>query len=262
MHIEIHGPGRAGGALAIAAERSGHVIVGIKGRSDASVRSLAEMVTVIPDDADLRIIAVADDAISDLGEQLAAEPPIPTIHISGSVPVDVLAPIGATGAPIGSFHPLQTLPDPVTGADRLPGAWVAVTAEEPFRESLDDFAVSLGCRPFPLDDDHKALYHAAAASAANFTIASLSLAQRLFEEAGVPFEASKPLVEAIVANAFTLGPREALTGPIARGDVTTVRRQIEAVAETGEKNLAVFRDLARATARTADASSGIDEAIG
>ena len=154
------------------------------------------------------------------------------------------------------------MPCPVAGADSLPGAWVAITATSPLDGFLATFARSLGCVPFDLSDDNKAVYHAAAASAANYPLAALALAQRLFESSGVPFEASRPLVEAIVENAYAMGPEAALTGPIARGDTGTVSRQLAAVASVGETEDLVFRSFAKGTARIAGADADMDEAIG
>ena len=142
----------------------------------------------------------------------------------------MLQPLAATGAATGSFHPLQTLPTPEAGADRLAGSWVAVTASEPLTDKLHAFAESLGTHPFDLADEAKPLYHAGAAAAANFPLAALTMAADLFTAAGVPVAAARPLVEAAVANAFEMGPRAALTGPVVRGDAATVSAQLDAVA--------------------------------
>lgn len=262
MNIELHGPGRAGGALVIAAHRAGHRIVGVHGRSASAIRLLSKAVAVESGNPDLRVIAVSDDAIGVVADELAALAPVPTVHLSGSVPVSALTSIGDRGASIGSFHPLQTLPTPAIGADRLSGAWVAITASEPLNRQLALFARSLGCTPFELADDKKAIYHAAAASAANYPLAALALARRLFGAAGVPFEASRPLVDAIVANAYEMGPEDALTGPIARGDSGTVTRQVKAVAKVGELEQLAFRSFAKGTAAIAGSGQDIDEAIG
>lgn len=261
MNIELHGPGRAGGAVVIAAHRAGHRIVGIGGRSEASVLDLAELVPVEDGPPDLRIIAVTDDAIDVVADSLAQGDALPTVHLSGSVPISALSSIESNGAAVGSFHPLQTLPAASVGADRLPGAWIGVTATGTLRDDLFDLARSLGCNPFDLRDDVKPLYHAAAASAANFPLASLALAERLFDAADVPFAASQPLVEAIVANAYAMGPANALTGPIARGDVGTVARQVAAVADTGERESTAFRHFALGTAVMADAGREVEDAI-
>lgn len=262
MNIAIHGAGRAGGALAMAASSAGHSIVSIVSRSVQSVDRLAALVEVRSGAPDLVILAVSDDATSATAATIAVGgSTVPTVHLSGALPVSALDPIGRTGVQIGSIHPLQTLPDAQRGAERLSGAWMAVTAQDPLRKLLFDFATSLGCQPFDLDDADKPMYHAGAAAAANYTLTTLALARSLLEAAGVPFEAVRPLVDAVIDNAFEMGPTEALTGPIARGDAATVRRQIEAIRRTMPEAEGTFIDFARATAAMAGTSVEIEVAL-
>jgi predicted short-subunit dehydrogenase-like oxidoreductase (DUF2520 family) len=105
--------------------------------------------------------------------------------------------------------------------------------------------------PFYLADTAKPTYHAGAAAASNYVIAALDLAKSLLDTAGVPFEAAKPLTTTAMNNAFTLGPKSALTGPIAREDWETVRGQFEAVGRLGPALARQFRLMAEATAITA-----------
>ncbi|HSJ71120.1 MAG TPA: DUF2520 domain-containing protein [Acidimicrobiia bacterium] len=261
MNIEIHGTGRAAGALGLRAVSSGHRITAVYGRSEDRVAELEDRLGVTGDHPDLRIIAVSDDAIESVVEGLVGAGAVPTVHVSGSMPVSILNAL-ADRMPTGSFHPLQTLPDMDRGAARLEGAWVAVTATEPFAVDLDRFAESLGCRAFRLEDSDKAVYHAAAAACANYVLVALGLGETLFTAAGVRFDAARPLVEAIVANAFTIGPSIALTGPIARGDVGTVRRQLAAAEGIDEATASIFRSMARATATFAGSSDDMVDAIG
>ena len=225
-------------SLAMAFAAAGHDIVAVVGRTAESAEHGAALVgstALTLDDglppADLLIISVRDGLIGSIAGALAERQPEAgaAIHVSGLTSVDALAPLAAIGISTGAFHPLQTLPTPEAGAARLRGAHIAVTADLPLREELGDLARDIGATPFLLDDDAKPLYHAAAAAAANFPLGVLSIAQDLFTEAGVPWEAARPLVEAVVANAFDLGPRAALTGPVARGDVGTVAAQLRAV---------------------------------
>lgn len=240
MRIALVGPGRAGTAIALAARRAGHRLVAVAARSAGAAFPPAERLggdaIAIGDSlpaCDLVIIAVPDGVIHLVAGLVAPTVPDGTsvVHLSGAVPVTALEPIAERGNQIGSFHPLQTLPTPEAGARRLAGAWIAVTAGEPLRSDLTDFARSLAATPFDLADDVRILYHAAAVAASNFPIAALAVAEELFGRAGVPFHASRPLAEAAVGNAFELGPRTALTGPIVRGDVETVARQQAAVEE-------------------------------
>jgi predicted short-subunit dehydrogenase-like oxidoreductase (DUF2520 family) len=138
---------------------------------------------------------------------------------------------------------------------------MAVTADEPLRSLLHEFAASIGCHPFDLNDDVKPLYHAAAAAAANYTLTTLDLSLALFEAAGVPFEAAHPLIEAIIANAFDLGPAGALTGPVARGDVSTVAAQVAAIRDAIPQAEELFVDLTRSTAALAGTSDEIERAL-
>jgi predicted short-subunit dehydrogenase-like oxidoreductase (DUF2520 family) len=225
-------------SLAVAASAAGHDIAGVVGRTPESAAHAASLVDAVPltiDDAlptaDLLMIATRDGVIGTVAAALADNVAGigSAVHVSGLTPVAVLDPLRKAGLRTGSFHPLQTLPTPEAGAARLAGAFVAVTAESPLREMLNDLATDLGATPFPLSDDAKPVYHAAAAAAANFPLAALAMAKDLFNEAGVPWAAARPLVEAVVANAFDLGPRAALTGPVVRGDVETVAAQLRAV---------------------------------
>ena len=249
MRIIVVGPGRAGLSIATAAHASGHDVVAIVGKDDDQAQTAAGAVgarALGPGDslppADLLVLATRDDDIAPVAAALAERIAGigSAVHLSGLASVSTLAPLVGAGMDVGSFHPLQTLPSPEAGAARLGGAWVAVTASPPLRGRLHDLAASLGAHPFDLADHAKALYHAGAASAANFPLLALSMASDLFEAVGVPFEAARPLVEAVIANAFEIGPRPSLTGPVARGDIGTVEAQLDAVAAQAPQWLGAF----------------------
>lgn len=260
MRIVLVGPGRAGGALAIALDRAGHDIIAVAARQPARAKEAADRFNAAPvalgdpiPSTDLVLIAVRDDAIGHVARALA--PVIGdadgVVHVSGATAVGALEPIAHAGAQTGSFHPLQTLPTPEAGADKLDGAWIAVTADEPLRTTLHELAASIGGRPFDLGDEHRTTYHAAAAAAANFPLAALTISRDLFAAAGVPFDAAEPLVEAVVANAFEYGPSQSLTGPVARGDVDTVAAHLAAVSEATPQWREAFLALVAATADVA-----------
>ncbi|NND01171.1 MAG: DUF2520 domain-containing protein [Acidimicrobiia bacterium] len=259
MDLTVIGPGRAGMSIAIAAQRSGHSIVAVVGRTLGAAESAAARVDAQPfgfeaefPSGELMLISSRDDVIADLATSIAARiPPAAgsgAVHLSGLVPRSALAPLREAGYRTGTFHPLQTLPNPDSGAAQLAGAWVGITADD-LAPTLNEFAESLGLTPFSIADDKKSLYHAAAAAAANFPLGSLAMSYDLFADAGVPFEAARPLVAAIVTNAFELGPRAALTGPVARGDVETVRKQLDAVAADEPGWVSDFAAAVRVLAR-------------
>jgi predicted short-subunit dehydrogenase-like oxidoreductase (DUF2520 family) len=249
-------------SLAFAARDAGHVIAAVVGRDRDHALPAADDLGVaahgiearLPE-ADLAVIAVRDSAIEPVAGMLAANDPsfAAAVHVSGLVPVDALNALRVVGVRTGSFHPLQTLPNASAGARRLPGAGIAITGEDDLVDLLFSLATSIGAKPFFLGDEAKPLYHAAAAAASNFPIVTLAMARDLFEAAGVEFSVARPLVEAIVANAFELGPRAALTGPVARGDVDTVVAQLAAVRASApgweQAFLALVGELARLAGR-------------
>jgi predicted short-subunit dehydrogenase-like oxidoreductase (DUF2520 family) len=257
MQIALVGPGSAGQALALAARAAGHEVVAVAardpGRAQRVARTFGAVALGIGDPlppVDLVAIAVVDDAIVDVADAVAPvarNAAAAAVHLSGATPLSALAAIEREGIPIGAFHPLQTLPDPTRGARALPGSWIAVTASEPLRSALHGLAASMGCRPFDLADEHRVVYHAAASAMANFPIAALAIAERLAEQAELPFEAARPLVESVVVNVFADGPGQSLTGPIARGDTATVAAQVAAVHASVPGLAEAFEAMVQAT---------------
>jgi predicted short-subunit dehydrogenase-like oxidoreductase (DUF2520 family) len=252
------GPGRAGMSLALAARTAGHTLTGVMARDAASAVVAAESLETgvvelgaeLPP-SDLLLIAVRDGAIAPVADAIAPSATAcrAAVHLSGLVPVSALDALAGGGLAVGSFHPLQSLPTPEAGAARIGDAWVGVTtAHEALRAQLYALAESLGAHGFDLPDAAKATYHAAAAAAANFPLAALTMASDLFAAARVPWAAARPLVETVVANAFEMGPRPALTGPVARGDVATVASQLDAVHRDAPEWLPDFASFVQALA--------------
>ena len=268
MDLVIVGPGRAGMSIALAAADAGHRIVALVGRvrpgTEAAQVGAVALVLGDPIPAcDLLVLAVRDDAIGEVAAAIGSLPDsVPrAVHVSGLTPVGVLVPLRP--ASIGSFHPLQTLPSPEAGRARLAGAWAAVTSSDnELADRLFALATSIGMHPFELADSNKALYHAAAAASSNYPLAALALASRLFEAAGVPFEAAGPLIRAVVDNALAMGPEAALTGPIARGDVGTVAAQLASVRAAVPEMAEHFAAIGRATAAVAGTTEEFEEVLG
>jgi predicted short-subunit dehydrogenase-like oxidoreductase (DUF2520 family) len=201
-------------------------------------------------DCDLLLIAVRDDAIREVAQRLApmaGSVPV-AAHMSGFTPVTALEGLAGAGVETGGFHPLQTLPDPERGAAALSGAFVAIGGGAGATPVLTDLAESLGMTPFPLADESRPAYHAAASAASNFVITALATAGDLMMEARIDPIVTRPLVEQAVTNLYELTSDSPLTGPIARGDINTVTGQLAAAdgvaADVGEQ----YRLLAEATA--------------
>jgi predicted short-subunit dehydrogenase-like oxidoreductase (DUF2520 family) len=132
-------------------------------------------------------------------------------------------------------------------------------------------AVDVGARPFRLADQARPLYHAGAVLASNAVVALLGLAEEVLREAGIeePVQRFLPLTRASVENTGELGPADALTGPVVRGDAATVERNLAALAAQAHGAVAPYVALSRAAADlaersgrlTADDRRAIDEVL-
>ena len=214
--------------------------------------------------AELILIATPDDAIEPVAAQLAAERAVSreqvVLHLSGLLDRAVLRPLEELGAACGSFHPVQTVAEPGTAAERLKGAYVGIEGDERALVAAERLANTLRMTPVRIPASAKPAYHAGAAFVANYTIALVGVAERLARSVGVPAEiAAKlylPLLGGAAANLDALGPAEALTGAVRRGDVETIRAHLNAL---NEEDRELYRTVGRAALALAR-EAGLDEA--
>lgn len=252
--VMIVGPGRAGMSLAYALVQAGAVggvtVCGRRPEPPAHPLFAAEGATYVfglrrPDlDTAAVFLAVPDSVVPEMAHALAGQGDAPSgcaaFHLSGALPADVLAPLHARGYAVGSFHPLQALAHPLTGAQRLRGAWVAVTGSSAAVAVARRVAAALDSGVLTVPEARRPLYHAAAVMASNFIPPLLDVACRLLERAGVPHEdalpALLPLVRGTLENLAQHGVEAGVTGPIPRGDVETVALHLRAL-EGGDRRL-------------------------
>ena len=189
-------------------------------------------------DAELVLLCVPDTAIADIARDVVPGHGRWLAHVSGATPLAALEPHTRRF----SMHPLQTFTR-ARGPEQLDGAWAAVSGETPeARAHGRELALTLGLRPFDLDDSARTLYHAGAAIASNYLVTLYRAASRLFEDAGAPPEALVPLMTRTIENGFQL------TGPIARGDWAVVEAHLGALHEAHPELEPMYRVLAEATA--------------
>jgi predicted short-subunit dehydrogenase-like oxidoreductase (DUF2520 family) len=217
--FRLIGPGRAGRSLAIALSKAGWGLAGMLGRHD-DLRSAARGV-------DALVIATPDGVVAPVSAAVDSSPTTVVLHLAGSLGLDVLAPHPRRA----SVHPLVTLPEPRSGADRLLAGGYFAVAGDPLAHEL---VASLGGRPLTVPDDARVAYHAAACLAANHVVALLGQVERVAATVGVPLEAFLALARGAVDDVAADGPARALTGPAARGDLATIERH-RAVLDPAER---------------------------
>lgn len=266
--IGLVGPGRAGAGLALALTQAGYS-VRLHGRRKKNLpKPLALTVGdgVTPPtwlgDVEILILAVRDDAITPLAESLAKARAISerhvVLHLSGVQGQEALGPLVTSRAALGSLHPLQTIVEPDLAPARLKGAWAAVEGMPRAVAAGEQLAEAVGMRPFRIATKAKPIYHAGAVFASNYLVVVEAVAQRLLRHAGLSdadaWAALRPLVEGTIENLSRHEPREALTGPVVRGDTATIDRHLRSLAMDDAQ---LYRALGRAALELAQ-KQGMD----
>lgn len=212
--VRIIGPGRAGASLHEALRRAHWQVTPILRRGD-DVRGAAS-------DVDLVVIATPDGEIPGVAAAIDPGPAVVT-HLSGALGLGPLARHARTAV----LHPLVALPDPDRGADRLVGAWFGLAAEGD--QVVEEIVEALHGRVVRVAEDDWVRYHAAAVIASNHLVALLGQVQRIGGAINVPLDAFVDLAAGALSDVAALGPATALTGPVRRGDLDTVRRHLDAL---------------------------------
>jgi predicted short-subunit dehydrogenase-like oxidoreductase (DUF2520 family) len=214
-------------------------------------------------DSELVLIATPDDAIRQVASDLAAQRAVGrdqvVLHLSGLLDRTALQPLEATGAGCGSFHPLQSVAEAASAAERLKGAYAGVEGDERALVAAERLANTLRMVPVRIPASAKPAYHAAAAFVANYTVALVGVAERIARSAGVADEIANrlylPLLGGAVANLTALGPAASLTGAVRRGDVQTIAAHLGALSAEDQQ---LYRTLGRAAVALAR-EAGLDE---
>ncbi|WP_214403894.1 Rossmann-like and DUF2520 domain-containing protein [Pseudonocardia lacus] len=277
LAIGVVSAGRVGAVVGAAWAAAGHRVVATSGVSKASVDRAAALLPGVPllaPDAvvagsDLALLAVPDDALPGMVRGLAAAGSFRAgqivVHTSGAHGIGVLAPALEHGVLPLALHPVMTFTGRREDVARLAGCSVGVTAadDEVGFSVGAALVVEMGAEPVRVAEAVRPLYHAALAHGANHLVTLVRDCVDTLERAGIrPAERLvAPLLSAALDNALRHGDR-ALTGPVARGDVGTVRKHLRELTAADPDLAETYRVLARRTAhRAGDAGLLPDHAV-
>lgn len=270
LAVGVVSAGRVGAVLGAALAAAGHTVVGASGVSRDSVRRAAELlpgVPLLPPDevvrrADLVLLAIPDDVLAGTVRGLVAVDAVRAgqivVHTSGAHGVDVLRPASSEGALPLALHPAMTFTGRPEDLQRIPACSFAVTADADDEVAWsvgEALVVEMGADPVRVPQSARPLYHAALAHGANHLITLVTECVDLLRTAGID-NAERlvaPLLSAALDNALRHGDR-ALTGPVARGDVGTLRVHLRVLGEAAPDVLPGYRALALRTAERAEAA--------
>ena len=229
--VLLIGTGRLAFHLGHALRAAGLSLVGVVGRDSARTTELATefacpalALTNVSPRADLRILAVSDDAIPEVANMLPVDG-TSVIHLSGSKPLDLLTPHIHRGVlwPIQSFSPGS----PVSFSD-IP---MVIDADDaPTLAMLQGLACRLSSTVVQLPFNQRQRLHLSAVLSSNFPVFLLREAERLLVDHGIDPGLVHPLWKASTKKALK-NADQAVTGPARRGDVKTIEQQLHLLSD-------------------------------
>jgi len=272
LKLGFIGAGTVGTALAVRLSSKGYQVVAVSSRNQTSAENLARAIKGchgfnnnqdVADASELIFITTPDDAIATVVSQVKWHPGQSVVHCSGADSADILEPAKKLGAYVGVFHPLQTFANAKQAIENIPGSTFVVEAETPLLDTLKDMATTLGGHWIELKASDKVLYHTAAVIACNYMVTLVKLATDLWQTFSIPphqaTQALLPLIQGTIHNIDTVGIPQCLTGPIARGDIGTIKKHLDALQEKAPGLLSTYRELGLQTIPIALAKGRINE---
>lgn len=260
LQVGVVGAGRVGAVLAAALRAAGHEVVAAAGESDASRGRIAALLPGVPAAkpsevarrSELLLLTVPDDMLANVVAMLSASGAIHegqvVVHTSGRHGLAVLEPAREVGARTIAMHPAMTFTGTDVDLPRLSGCVFGVTAADGDRATAVSLVGDLGGRPMWVPEDRRTLYHAGLAHGANHLVTLVAEAMEILSAAGAedPAATLRPLLTAALDNSLAHGDA-ALTGPIVRGDVETVRAHLADLVGNAPQTLPSYVAMAHAT---------------
>ncbi len=260
LKLGFIGAGTVGIALASKLNEAGYTVSSVYSRRHESMKKMTNRIPgcraaddcqAVADNSDIVFITTPDGEIGNVVSLVRWENGKSVVHCSGADSTDVLIPAEVQGAQTGAFHPLQTFAGIDEAIENIPGSTFAIEAEEPLLTELKKMASALGGKYIRLEADEKVVYHAAAVMACNYLVTLIKQATDLWKTFDIPtLQATRallPLIKGTIHNIETVGIPDCLTGPIARGDIGTVRKHIEALEKTSPSVLETYLEMGRQT---------------
>lgn len=273
--IAIVGAGNVGITLGLLLKKKGYQIAGIISRTAESAQRGGQVIgtkgctDIFPvlKTANVIFITTPDRVIQETCNLISRKKGFKegdlAIHTSGSHSSEILSSARASGAHVMSVHPLQTIPGPEAGVRNLPGSYFAVEGDEeglPFvRRMISDLEGFM----LEIPTEMKPLYHASACVVSNYFVAIIRLGLSMMEELGIPKEnalkALLPLIRGALQNIETVGVPQGLTGPISRGDYSTIRDHFTIMKNKMPESVSLYGELGKYTVQVALEKGSIDK---
>ncbi|WP_396146073.1 Rossmann-like and DUF2520 domain-containing protein [Flavobacterium sp.] len=237
ISVSIIGSGNVAQHLISAFEKAdGIELVQVYLRNPNSITSISKSIAFTQNfnelqPVDLFIIAVSDDAIVSVSEQIPFINHL-VVHTSGSVAMESLSNSNRKGV----FYPLQTLSK--TKEINFKEVPLCLEAENKSdMKMLHEVASAISNNVYEIDSNQRKSLHIAAVFVNNFANHLFQIGNDICEENGISFDILKPLITETANKLNTLSPKEAQTGPAKRGDTSTINKHLDFLTDPNQKEI-------------------------
>jgi len=277
MHkrIGIIGAGVVGTAIGVVLSDKGYEITGVHDIKTESTQQLVERIGCtaykspheVSRSADILFITTSDSSIENVVNTLADDGAFFAgqiiVHMSGSQSSEILDRAKLSGARVLSVHPLQSFAGTDLAIKNLPGSIFSIEGDREAYDAAVCIVETLGGEYFYIDRKAKPLYHAGACVVSNYLVTLIDFGTKFLEMTGIPkgmaLKALMPLIAGTINNIGNIGIPKALTGPIARGDLSTIIKHLDCLEEMAPELMKLYSWLGFYTADIAVNKGTIDE---
>ena len=181
--------------------------------------------------AEIYILCVNDDSISDLSNQLIFNNKL-VVHTSGSTTYESINRKNRRGV----FYPLQSFSKTrKLNYSKIP---ICIEAENDLDLNiLIDLCNKIGCGFHKINFEQRKNLHLAAVITNNFTNYLFSLSKEILSDQNLNFDILKPLINETVDKIHKLDPSESQTGPARRNDQNIIDMHIKMLKDPEHQNL-------------------------
>ncbi len=270
--VGIIGCGVVGSAVGVVLQSKGYPVIGVADQNREHRDLLTSRLGVdglssaeAARRAEILFITTSDGAIATVTRELAEAGSFRSgqvvLQMSGALTSEVLKPAAEQGAICLSVHPLQSFAAVEQAIQILPGSVFSIEGDPAGFALSAQLVADLEGEFFYIDKQAKPLYHAGAVVVSNYLVTLIDLGQRLFAAAGIPEDKALagllPLIEGTLKNIRKLGIPQALTGPIARGDIATIQEHITTMEGVAPDLISLYRSLGSQTVEVAERKGSI-----
>ncbi|PAB61120.1 Rossmann-like and DUF2520 domain-containing protein [Anaeromicrobium sediminis] len=257
VKIGFIGAGKVGTAFGMYLKSKGFNIFGYYSKTLESAEKAASLtnskvsteLNELIKNIDIIFITTTDDKIQQVCNGLVEKNLLSKgqiiVHMSGAHSSRILEKAKLKACFVYSLHPLQSFAQVEKAVEDLNETVFSIEGDEEKIEIIESILKGTGNKYFKLNSEQKSLYHATACVVSNYLVTLMDYGLSIFESIGIDkmegYGALFPLIEGTINNIHNLGTEKALTGPIARGDIETIKSHISSFKKINKDSLEIYK---------------------